>query len=258
MGLRAGVCSVTFRHLEPDAIIGLAVEAGVDGIEWGGDVHAPPGDPARAATIRRRCSDAGLACPSYGSYLFATQADRADIDGAVETALALGVSTVRIWCPFGTNPASPPADKGLVVDGVAGVAEALLAEGLAPALEFHPGTLTETATSTLALLDAAGVPDLTTYWQPAPGAEPAVARAEYDLVADAVSNLHVFWWRAGAVRRPLADGLDLWVGVLGQAASVAGPDRWAHLEFVAGDDPGQFLADAATLTRWLGENHQFD
>ena len=31
----------------------------------------------------------------------------------------------------------------------------------------------------------------------------------------------------------------------------AGRDRWAFLEYVRDDDPGQLAADAATLRTWL-------
>ncbi len=49
-GIRAGLCSVTFRALPPERIVALAAAAGLDVIEWGGDVHVPPG---RSDTRRR-------------------------------------------------------------------------------------------------------------------------------------------------------------------------------------------------------------
>ena len=39
----AGVCSVTFRALSVEEVAQLAASAGVQAIEWGGDVHVPPG-----------------------------------------------------------------------------------------------------------------------------------------------------------------------------------------------------------------------
>ncbi len=42
--LYTGLCSITFRSLSVDAIIELATKARLDGIEWGSDVHVPPGD----------------------------------------------------------------------------------------------------------------------------------------------------------------------------------------------------------------------
>ena len=34
-----GLVSITFRKLQPDAIIKLVAQAGLTGIEWGGDVY---------------------------------------------------------------------------------------------------------------------------------------------------------------------------------------------------------------------------
>jgi 3-dehydroshikimate dehydratase len=48
-----GLVSVTLRSLPPQEIIALAVKAGMKAIEWGGDVHVPPGDVAAASEIGR-------------------------------------------------------------------------------------------------------------------------------------------------------------------------------------------------------------
>jgi hypothetical protein len=74
-----------------------------------------------------------------------------------------------------------------------------------------------------------------------------VARA----VADA-AELAVFSWTADGTRLPLADRDDLWRPVL---AELAASERRHHtqLEFVAGDDPSRFHADAATLQAWIRE-----
>ena len=43
-----GLVSVTFRQLAPEALIDLAARAGLAAIEWGADIHVPPGDDANA------------------------------------------------------------------------------------------------------------------------------------------------------------------------------------------------------------------
>ena len=63
-----GLTSVTFRKLTCEEIISIAAENGLDGIEWGGDVHAVPGDLKRAEEISRMTKEAGLKVFSYGSY----------------------------------------------------------------------------------------------------------------------------------------------------------------------------------------------
>ena len=239
-----GLCSVTFRSLSADDVIEATVAAGLQAIEWGGDVHLAPGDVARATTLARRCADAGVRCPSYGSYVAAGGAAR-DMDAALDTADALGARTVRVWAPLGVTP-----------DAVGELAVAAGARGLTTSLEFHPGTSTETAASTLALLAAVDSEHLYTYWQPVAGAPPARSLAEYRAIEHACSHVHVFWWTQDGTRRPLSEGGELWAGVLGSPSTAV---RWreprvAYLEFVADDDTAVLARDAATLRGWCGAN----
>ena len=57
-----GLTSVTFRGLSPAEILRLACRAGLQCVEWGGDVHVPPEDPALA----RRVGDATRAAREMG------------------------------------------------------------------------------------------------------------------------------------------------------------------------------------------------
>src|SRR5690625_6345640 len=56
--LRPGICSVTYRDLPPEEIVPLAAEAGLECIEWGGDVHVAPGVPDLAEHTRVRTEEA--------------------------------------------------------------------------------------------------------------------------------------------------------------------------------------------------------
>ena len=42
--MKTGLCSVSFRKLTVEEIIAAVKDAGLDGIECGGDVHVPHGD----------------------------------------------------------------------------------------------------------------------------------------------------------------------------------------------------------------------
>lgn len=252
MTFRTGVCSVTFRSLAPADVIDAVVAAGLDGIEWGADVHVPPGEDALAADVRRRTDDAGLTCPSYGSYLAAGKSSPERTAPVLATAVALGATNVRVWCPFGAPPGS---DDELFRHAAADLAtwSALAADaGLALSVEFHAGTFTETAAGARDLLDASGRPDnLFTYWQPVESTA-GTAADEAAAVRPDVSHVHVFHWRSGGERRPLAEG-TAWPSLL---AELAGPsrftgERFALLEFVRDDRPEQLRDDAATLRAWL-------
>ena len=50
-GMKTGLVSVSFRNLTADAIIDLAAGCGLQCIEWGGDVHVPPGNISLAQAV---------------------------------------------------------------------------------------------------------------------------------------------------------------------------------------------------------------
>ncbi len=249
-----GLCSVTFRDCAVERIAAMVREHELGAIEWGADVHVPPGD--LDAARRARSVSEGLEV-TYGSYLFAGGADVGDdeIVAVIDTAAAIGAGTIRVWTPFGVTEAD--TRRSDVVAALRRAAALAEQRGAVLALEFHGGTLTETVTSTQALLDDVDAANLLTYWQPPYWIS---ERTIGDDVADVLllgphlANLHVYEWTATptVARRPLAEGAERWRAVFDAVATVARPaglagPRAAFLEFVAADDPANFPADAATL-----------
>jgi hypothetical protein len=260
--LAPGLCSITFRALAADEVLALALRAGVEGIEWGADGHAPPGGGVAVERLAARCRDAGVEVVSYGSYLgFGPPGgeDTAAVDAVLDSADALGAPMVRIWAELGVGPDAAEGERDRVVARVAALAAAVAARGLTPVLEFHPYTLTETATSAnalLARLDLLGTPTVRTHWQPDPSRTDDDALVELALVTPRLAHLHAFSWGPAGIaeRRALADGADLWTRALLVADRDGAPlpgRRFVLCEYVRDDDPDQFLADAATLRTWL-------
>ena len=114
--IRSALVSITFRKLSPAEIIGLVKQAGLDGIEWGGDVHVPHGDVARAGEVRRMTEDAGLQVSAYGSYYRVGHEEPCPFEQIVETAVALGAPDIRVWAGKQGSEASDAAYRNLVVD----------------------------------------------------------------------------------------------------------------------------------------------
>ncbi|WP_435747514.1 sugar phosphate isomerase/epimerase family protein [Microbacterium sp. PMB16] len=247
--IRPGLCSVTFRALAPEQIVALAADAGLESIEWGGDVHVPPGDTARAAQVATATTDAGLAVASYGSY-FRAQVDES-LTPILDSAEALGADRIRIWAGSVGSAEAAPSDWAAVVDRLRAAAVEAAARGIGLALEFHSGTLADTAPTTLRLLGEVGHPALSTYWQPTVAAADDVAVDEYRAIADHTSAVHVFSWWPAKERLPLVARSDLWRRFFPVAAAADRPPRDALLEFVPGDDPALLAAEAAALRDFL-------
>ncbi|MBS1673648.1 MAG: TIM barrel protein [Actinobacteria bacterium] len=249
MTIRTGLCSVTYRQLDAAAIAVLAAGAGLEVIEWGGDVHVPPGDAARAAEVARITADAGLAVCSYGSYFRADPGD--EIAPVLDSAEALGADRIRVWAGRIGSADATAAERSAVIDGLARAAALAAERGISLALEYHRGTLDDDDVQTLRVLDEVGAANLSTYWQPSVAAPDEVALAEYERVAGRVSAAHVFSWWPAAERLPLTGRDALWRGFAAAVAATPAPPRDALLEFVVDDDPALLAAEAAALRGYL-------
>lgn len=242
-----GLVSVTFRALQPRAVVELAAQAGLAGIEWGGDVHAPHGDTARAEEVRRLTEQAGLRVLAYGSYFRCEPGE--PFEPVLASALALGAPLVRVWA--GSVPSAEIGDaaRAALVAEARRAVELAGQAGMRVAFEHHDNTLTDSTASALELLHE--VPGARTLWQPPHHLTHAERIESLRALLPWLENVHVFWWEQRA-RKPLAEGERLWRDVV-DVLRAEGRERAALLEFVQGDDPQQLLRDAAVLRRWLQE-----
>lgn len=248
--LKAGVCSVTFRKLSAQEVIRLAAQAGLQGIEWGGDIHVPHGDLQTAREAARQTREAGLVVSSYGSYYRVGHDDELPFEKVLATAKELGAPVVRVWAgKRGTKDATPDYWKQ-VVDDSRRIAEMASCEGIHLCYEFHGGTLTDSADSAKRLLESVNHPAMRTYWQPR--VEQTALRNLRDLrtVLPWLVNVHTFWWSSTGERRPLREGEKAWSRFL-QVVHLSQREHWILLEFVRADSPEAFLQDAHTLRQWL-------
>ncbi|MCL1856906.1 MAG: sugar phosphate isomerase/epimerase [Kiritimatiellaeota bacterium] len=242
------VVSVTFRPLGAIEVMDAAVEAGLEGVEWGGDIHAPAGEIAVAEGIRRECARRSLACAAYGSYYRAGEATEG-FAAVLGSAVALGVPLIRVWAGCAGSAETTPASRRRVADDLRRIGDCAGERGIAIGLEYHSGTLTDTVASAEALLfDEADHSNVFTYWQPPVGASVEANVDSLRRLWQKIIALHVFAWKCDEGRTQrlnLAEHADEWRQY---AAAVKGrPLVHAGLEFVKNDDLAEFRKDAATL-----------
>lgn len=248
--LRSGLVSVSFRKLAFNEVIKLAVNAQLESVEWGGDIHAPPGNLSRARQIRHQCSSEGISVSAYGSYYRAGE-NCCSFETVLDTASELGANNVRVWAG---NTASTDITAGRLAEIVADLArccDLARPRGITISTEFHSGTLTDTADSCLQMLQEIGRQNLRTYWQPPIGMLAPLAMQGLLKLLPFISNLHVFhWWPTHHERLPLIEGLDFWRDYL-SPLRLDDQLHFASLEFIKRDDVDQFYLDAATLRSLL-------
>ena len=238
---------MTLRALGIEAVVAVAADAGLECIEWGADVHVPPGDLDAARRARAATEAAGLRVASYGSYWRCA----GPFAPVLASARELGAPRVRIWAGEVGSAEATAGDRASVV---AAAREAAAAAGAVPArdgatsaaspidlaYEFHGGTLTDDVDSALALIEASGV---ASYWQPSQDMAGADALDALRRLPG-VPAVHVFSWWPGSTRLRLRERRELWRAVF--ATFTAGD---ALLEFVPGDDAALVAEEAEELRR---------
>ena len=111
-----GLVTVTFRPFSREEVAETAAKAGLRRLEWGGDIHVPPGDDGAAEDAVRLTALHGLEVDTYGSYFRCMPGE--DAGAVVGTAEKLGARNRKspkrngvpsspgsaryaAWCPVG-------------------------------------------------------------------------------------------------------------------------------------------------------------
>ncbi|SDW47167.1 Sugar phosphate isomerase/epimerase [Amycolatopsis xylanica] len=249
--IRPGLCSVTLRRLDVDDVAERAATAGLKVIEWGADVHVRPGDDWGLGRAREAMARHELTCGSYGSYFRATHGEAGQFKEIAATAEQIGAPRIRVWAGKSGSADVEPDEREQVVAGLREAADIAADHGIEVALEFHGGTLTDTAESTVQLLEEVGRANLGTYWQPPQDLPDEPALAGLRLVLDHLRAVHVFSWWPANERRLLTARAPLWTEVFKVLESLDRPLD-ALLEFVPGNDPELLTGEAQSLRELIG------
>lgn len=246
-----GLVSITFRQLAPEEIVLLCQKTRLQAIEWGGDIHVPPGDVARAREVGEITRDAGLSVAAYGSYYRLGANGAATFEAVTASAVALGAPTIRVWAGSKASNETTVTERSAIIADALRAADFAAQHGRSISLEYHGDTLMDSRESVGRLLGEMAHPNIEFLWQPTNGEEMESCAARLRDVLPRLRNVHVFhWWPTHAQRRPLLEGEERWRTYI-EIVRQSGRDADFLLEFVAGNDPAQFIADATTLQAWL-------
>lgn len=245
--IKTGLVSVTFRKLSPEEVIELVAKAGLDGIEWGGDIHVPHGDIVKARDIAEKTKDAGLCVASYGSYyaLGCEKDKNLPFEKVLESAVALEAPVIRIWAGRMASANADEAYWDMAISESRRIADMSMKQGIKIAYEYHPNTLTDTSESTFKLLNEVDHSNIYSYWQRPFELTKEECIKSIDKISPWLNNIHTYYYE-DRVRKPLADGINEWEEFIKTIKKIEG-DRYCMIEFVVDNEPKQFLEDAKAL-----------
>ena len=271
--IKSGLVSVTFRALPPLEILDLVSAAGLEAIEWGGDIHVPVGEYALAAAIGRQTRARGLAIPTYGSYYragldqigsAAAKPQNRDFRPILATAEALGAANIRVWANQVGSAAASEEVWLRTAEDLARICEQAGRAGLTVSLEYHNRTLNDRPEATARLMRAIQPAwPLKTLWQPLNELSESENLSSLEAARPYLTHVHVF--STQGANELLAAAEAAWRRYLPrlvpdprqdsrQAGQTAEPvDRCFLLEFVQNETRAAFRADAATLKSWLDD-----
>lgn len=249
--LLPGLVSVSFRQLGVREIVELCQACGLRGLEWGGDVHVPPGEAAVAREVGTMTREAGLEVVAYGSYyrLGGMPEERANFSAVLETAQLLGAPTIRVWAGRVGSAAVDEDGWQAILEDWQRTAGLAAEEGLTVSLEYHANTLTDDRRAVARLLENAPAAGRF-LWQPSNHFSLDDRLAALREVLPKLQHVHCYFWRENGERRPLAEGWTEWKPYFAEMP-VEKQILPVLLEFVKDNRPEQLREDAAVLREWI-------
>lgn len=258
--MKSGLVSISFRKKSPKELIEACSNAGLEYIEWGGDVHVPMGKVKAAYALRSKMHARGIKCASYGSYFgLVYHCDEhfpLPFKKVLKTAKALGAKTVRVWlgwpfcgCKKGCEVFLCEKYYRKNVNITRSLCNQAKKFGLTLSIECHYKTLSDNYKDTLRFLDDVGATNLKLNWQP------NHARGfEYNLEAvkalrPYISNVHVFNWDEKGEKSSLGTerGIYEWTEYLKVLNDENSKERICYLEFMPDGEITSLPAEAKAL-----------
>ena len=246
--MKTGLCSVSFRELTVEEIIAAVKDSGLDGIEWGGDVHVPHGDVEKAKYVAKLMADAGLETLSYGTYFYPGDHDIEAFKGIIDCAVALGTKIIRVWAGSKTLTEVSDEYRAKIIADTKTICDMAKPYGLTVAYEYHIYTLTESLESALQAYAEVDRENMKLYWQPSVFKAVDENVEALKAMLPCCCNMHMFHWDAEYTRFALEDGADA-VKAYMDLAKTNPQVSGVMLEFVKDDSIEQMKADAALLNK---------
>ncbi|NPV81186.1 MAG: sugar phosphate isomerase/epimerase [Firmicutes bacterium] len=259
--MKVGLCTIAFREFPLGDIIEIARSIGVDGIEiWGQAPHVGPNIGEKdLEAVRHMIVLAGLRVSVYGSYIrFAAQGrpinSEEDFRNSLMITKSLGAPIMRVW--VGDKPSREMRDDDwdLAQKSLARACKEAKEYGITLAMEMHDGYFTDTAATTLKLIQDVCAPNLRANYQPSFRPDHDDIMEGFRMVKEFIANVHAQNFNRFATtpddqieRSLLSEGAVNYKDMIRELRDV-GYRGFISIEFIKEPDKfGNVRADAAYL-----------
>ncbi len=159
-----GFTSTSFRQIRNiEKIVKIASQAGVDCIEWGGDIHVKDLPSARKA--KKLCDAAGIKICSYGSYYRVGSKNTDEWKRICEIASALGAESVRVWLGTKDSEKTDAETYEALVEDAKSICSVAKKYKLLVCPECHDNTFNNNTDAFLKIGNDVGCDNFKTYFQ---------------------------------------------------------------------------------------------
>ncbi|MBK5200733.1 MAG: hypothetical protein JJE21_04270 [Spirochaetaceae bacterium] len=238
-----GLTSITFRNKSIEEVIEFAKKAGVSAIEWGSDVHVPPGNVEVAKEVALKCINEKINICSYGSYYKLGQNQNFEL--FLNSAQALNTSRIRIWAGTkGSNEISSIERELLILESI-DIASKAAKFNIEIGFEYHRNTLTDNKESALQLIKEVDLDNVFLYWQPNPDVTEKEKLDEIHLLNPYIKSVHFFNWSIGNTRHLMSEGIIEWSRYI----NAINKEIPYLLEFTLADNDDNALSDITTIKK---------
>lgn len=185
---KLGLCSVTFRKKTVQEIVDIAKKAGVEYIEWGGDIHVKNLDDARK--VKALCEYNNIKISSYGSYFNCAEYDESKWTKICQITKEMGANSVRIWLGKKDSEKTSEKEYNTILENTKKMCEIAEEYSLLVCPECHDNTFNNNTDAFLKIRRDISKDNFKTYFQS------RYFRMEYDLdridrTFDFIENVHV-------------------------------------------------------------------
>lgn len=236
--MKIGLCTIAFSEKPVEYSIDLAAKLGFDGVEiWGREGHIPlDTDATRLAALRAYLREKNIEAAAYGSYVrMGVPGPReekiGDLKRALGIAQALDARRIRIWVGNKGSASMTEEDWELAISDLKASAYEAERCGITLLMEMHDGCFTDSAKSTLRLIEEVGSKVLRANYQVSfrPGADPVMEG--FRTISKYIGGVHAQNMTPKGRRALVGEGIVDY-GPIIRALREAGYDGYIEIEFV--------------------------